>query len=258
MDDLTVQINKSLISIRFKRSLQSYDIHASIQKTMAQQLVSALVKVAPEGFNRLLELGCGTGLLTRTISKQLKVNQYYANDLVGEVSSTIRPIITSADILTHMFIEGDAETMKYPVCLDVICAGAVVQWFQSLSGFYVRSSNALCDRGWLAFSSFGPSNFKEIRELTGSGLEYYTSIEAQNLAMPLFVPVYTSEWEEQLWFTHPIEVLHHIKLTGVGGVSDIKWSKVKLNNFIDEYKRFETNEGFPLTYHPQLFVFRKR
>ncbi|MDE7375113.1 MAG: malonyl-[acyl-carrier protein] O-methyltransferase BioC, partial [Odoribacter sp.] len=63
-----------------------------------------------------------------------------------------------------------------------------------------------------------------------------------------------------LEFEHPLDVLRHVKNTGVNAMNlRESWTPGRLEKFVREYKeRFQTGGRCPLTYHPQYFVCRKR
>ena len=54
-------MSKFLVKERFRKCLKTYDDNAIVQKIMAQNLVSELEQ---KKYNKVLEIGCGTGILT--------------------------------------------------------------------------------------------------------------------------------------------------------------------------------------------------
>ena len=74
-----------------------------------------------------LELGSGTGLLTKRIAKNIKFNNYYANDLVEKSKLYVQKLVPSAN-----FICGNALKIKSPRKVDLIVSNAMFQWFENL------------------------------------------------------------------------------------------------------------------------------
>ena len=74
-------INKELIKKRFSKCITTYDENAKIQKRMAEKLFSLLER---NDFDKILEIGCGTGLLTKIAVEKLNFRTYTANDMVGD------------------------------------------------------------------------------------------------------------------------------------------------------------------------------
>ena len=64
--------------------------------------------------------------------------------------------------------------------------------------------------------------------------------------------VHTEEEVISLNFNNPMEVLYHLKQTGVTGTCNQSWTRSKLNLFCQEYERlFSPDKGsVSLTYHP--------
>ena len=59
-----MQVNSKIIKKQFEKSFETYDQNAIVQQLMAKKLVSALVET-DSNFDTVLELGCGTVILTR-------------------------------------------------------------------------------------------------------------------------------------------------------------------------------------------------
>ena len=66
-----MQINPKLIKKQFEKSFNSYNQNAIVQRLMAEKLVKNLSLIKAD-FNSILELGCGTGILTKEIVKAIK------------------------------------------------------------------------------------------------------------------------------------------------------------------------------------------
>lgn len=118
---------------RFCRRRQSYDEAAPVQRLMVDSL---LHKIADYGLAekmsatdaRTIELGCGTGLLSRHLDEICGNNaKLELWDLTGPSPLPKRP-----------FREGDAETglwLEADSSADVIVSASTVQWFNSPTRF---------------------------------------------------------------------------------------------------------------------------
>src|SRR5690554_7213805 len=79
---------------------------------------------------------------------------------------------------------------------------------QNLQQLFAKIAHALKHSGYLCFSSFGPDNLKEIKALTGQGLDYFSLPELRRcLESQGFEIVYLSETVKTLAFEHPRQVL---------------------------------------------------
>lgn len=243
-----MQINPKLIKTQFEKSLDKYNENASVQRIMAEKLVSQTAKLQSE-FKNILELGSGAGLLTEKIAKSLKFDNYFANDLIEKSQNYVKNIVPDA-----MFYCGNAQKIKPSQKMDLIISNAMFQWFKKIDTDNYK--NILNSGGLLAFSSFSPQNFKEIRELTGLTLEYKSVDELQYIFEKNFEVLHAEEFVHIMNFATPLELLAHMKNTGVNSLTTEHWTFREVKDFCDKYSK-----KFPkitLTYAPIIFICRKK
>ena len=154
------------IKKQFEKSMNDYDKNAIVQDLMASKMIIELSKISTN-YKTILELGAGTGLLTKRIAKNIQFSNYYANDLIEKSKHYIQKVIPNA-----MFFAGNALKIKLPRKADLIISNAMFQWFENLEKTIEILKLSLDKNGVLAFSTFTPDNFKEIKELTGLTLKY--------------------------------------------------------------------------------------
>ena len=142
----------------------------------------------------------------------------------------------------------------------MITSCSTLQWFADTERFFARCHRFLSDGGILAFSTFGKKNMREIHALTGHGLEYLSLDNLKVLLSPRFEILYAEEEIVSLPFGTPLEVLRHLKQTGVTGTEKRVWTRGRLQSFCDEYIRMCGNDdrSVSLTYHPIYVIARKR
>lgn len=252
------QVEKDLVGKRFAKSLHSYHHHALVQKQMANLLVGlALPHI--QSCEIVFEVGCGSGLLTRKVLLHTNPGTLIVNDLVGDVCTGIKTILHDYPDINFSFLMGDAEVIDYPQGCSVIWSGAALQWFNRLDLFFSKAAQSLSEKGMIAFSTFGMENFHEVVTTTGVGLAYKTLADLIMIMKDHFEVLESVQYNKVIWFDHPVNVLRHIKATGVGGVSNPRWCKRQLNDFIASYQQFYVaGRGYSLTYQPVLVVGRKR
>ena len=93
-------MQSDLIKKHFEKSMKNYDQNATVQNLMASKMVFELAKIS-KNFENILELGSGTGLLTKKISKEINFKNYYANDLVEKSKIYIQKIIPNVQFLSR-------------------------------------------------------------------------------------------------------------------------------------------------------------
>lgn len=171
------------------------------------------------------------------------------------------PLYGSSPATTAVsFLPCDAETLDFPQGTDLITSCSTLQWFADTERFFARCHRFLSDGGILAFSTFGKKNMREIHTLTGHGLEYLSLDNLKVLLSPHFEILYAEEEIVSLSFGTPLEVLRHLKQTGVTGTEKRVWTRGRLQSFCDEYIRMCGNDdrSVSLTYHPIYVIARKR
>lgn len=232
----------------FYKIAPCYEDNAIVQKKMAKELISSLKSNVGSEFSNIFEIGCGTGLLTRFIQKELIYHHLYLNDLHNFVS-----IVGS-----YNFIEGDIEEIDIHDKFDLIISNATFQWVKNLNLLLIKLANLLKKDGILAFTTFGEKNLKEIRAITGVGLNYTSMNDWIEILKENFEIKYQNEQEVFLYFDTPKDVLKHIKFTGVNSIKKTYWTKGDYFKFCNEYKEFKTENGYLLTYHPFYFIVCKK
>jgi len=247
-----VSLNKNLVAQRFAKAGQSYSEHAIVQKQICQNLTGLVQQFCPTTMSCVFEIGCGSGNLTRLLATSFQFEELILNDLYADVQQHF----SHQENLKWLI--GDIETLDFPQQLDMIVSGSALQWMQDLPHLLERCNEALTERGWLCFSTFGYKNLLEIKELTGQGLSYW-SVENWNSALIKagFEILYLSESETQLYFDSPKAVLQHLKATGVTATAQHRWTKQTLQQFYQDYDRFKCVEGYSLTYHPIYCIARR-
>ncbi len=246
-----MQVNPKILKQKFEKSMPKYDSNAVVQREMAERLVALLSKNCGGKFSHILELGSGTGVLTKILSDSLEYDFLTCNDIVEKSKSYLTNLGISFD-----FILGNSAKIKPCGHPDLIISNAMFQWFADLTPVLQHYSRVLSTGGVLAFSTFSTENFREIRDVLGLSLNYLSLVQIQELLQHNFEIVAIEEFERVLEFSTPLEMLAHLKNTGVNSLSSGKMTFAQVKTFCDE---ISTEDGkCSLTYSPVLVVARKK
>ncbi len=243
-------MDKRLIAGRFARARDTYNREAHIQQQIARKMICLLRHTLPDAsFDHIAEFGCGTGLYSQLLFDTWHPSLLHLNDLCPEMHSCLTELTANSGV---SFEAGDAETCPLPGYLDLLTSCSALQWFTSPAAFFNRSTTLLRPGGVLAFSTFGRRNLHEIRTQTGNGLEYTPPGQLKKeLEAAGYRVLHLEEEETVLHFPTPIDVLYHLRMTGVTGIGKHTWSREHLQAFCNEYiRRFGSTEGVSLTYQP--------
>ncbi|MFV1532635.1 methyltransferase [Phaeobacter sp. JH209B] len=250
-------VDAARVARAFRRGLGSYHAAASAQAQIAAELSALLAAhIGTSPVAHLFEFGAGTGHLTDALLRDLSVRHLTLNDLVPEAEAGLQPVL-AAHGQSALFLPGRIETLALPENLDLIAAASVVQWIGDLPSLLQGFETALRPGGWLALSGFGHAHFHELVAL-GSGAAAPNYMDHHEWAQHLPPGLRLVELRQApiaLCFETPRAVLRHLRATGVNGQSRGGWTRRRLRQFEEDYRRrFGHQGGVRLTYDPVLML----
>ncbi|WP_052046020.1 methyltransferase domain-containing protein [Candidatus Paracaedibacter symbiosus] len=148
---------KSEIQQRFSDAALTYDAHAELQREVADLLVKKLHHILPSPPQSILEIGCGTGYLTRKLDELWPTSQLVGIDLALPMVEVCRQASSSGS-----YVVADGEHLPFDHPFDLVSSNLCLQWFQQPS----QSLHQLAHLGKrMALTTFGPASFKEWHEV---------------------------------------------------------------------------------------------
>ena len=249
-----MSMDTALIRQRFSAASASYDAEAQAQQHIAAHLWALAAPHLAAGAD-VLEIGAGTGLLTRLIlgaqPHRLTANDLYISPQVQELARQFAGRV--------QYCEGDAEHVDFGGPFAAVLSASTVQWFADIPAFLARCAGLLPMGGLLAFSSFLPGNLKEMAELTGVGLNYCSAAELQGHLARHFDLLTMEQGDVPLHFASPRHVLLHLRHTGVTGIRSVVWGKNSYKDFVARYTaRYGNGQGVQLTYRPVYVIAKSK
>ena len=150
-------MDKTLIMNRFSKARPTYDTEAVIQSKIAKHLAYLVNRfIDINKVERMLEVGCGSGMFSRLFLNNSKPQKVYLNDLCSDHKHSLSDLLSES----IYFLEGDAESIRLPDKLDLIVSCSAIQWFENPVNFIRNCQALLNEKGYLAISNFWPSKFK--------------------------------------------------------------------------------------------------
>ena len=209
INDITPDV--ALIGSHFRKALSTYDSNADAQGKIAITLLKMLPPDVKQDPQNILEIGPGSGMLTRLLNKHITIAKASFIELYPLPEFRIAPEET--------YFTGDAEELIETLSgFDLIISASTIQWFADPARFFRNAFNALKPGGALLCSTFLPGNLRELDAMRPTPLIYRTREElTQALKEAGFTDITTNEEEITKNFTSRRQLLLHLKSTGVAG-----------------------------------------
>jgi malonyl-CoA O-methyltransferase len=154
-------INKSLLEKRFSKNSATYNDYANVQRIMAATLLSLIQPEPAKPPTSILEIGSGTGLLTKQLADKYPDALIDAVDLAPGMINSAKRYVQNKNV---NFICYDYEEVELTKNYDLIVSNATFQWFNHLSDTIAKTCNLLNKGGQILFSTFGPQTFIELNQ----------------------------------------------------------------------------------------------
>ena len=240
-------VDKSTMAVRFAAARDTYERAGIVQAEIVDALVGALRSVPGANLSRardILEVGCGSGLLSRPLRHMAPEAQL----TLWDIAAGPGPDVPGAE-----FRCCDAEIAVadlVPDSLDAIVSASTIQWFNSPGRFVARCARVLRPGGIFAFTTFTEGNLHQISAITGSSLPLRDSAGWMALCRPYLRLLHVARWRRDMSFATPLDALRHLKATGVnslgGSAHDIM------------HRLTPSPDGtYRLTYTPLVIIARK-
>lgn len=241
----------------FKKAEKTYTQSAIAQNQVCLKLSRLIKKFETTTPENILEIGAGFGMLTKILAAEYQMANWTINDL------EINPDIFYKIFETHPtlnLIEGNAEDIFFHNTYDLIISASAIQWFNEPTKFALNIKNYISPGGIIAVSTYGPQNLREIKEITGNGLNYFSMEEySKNISQSDYEILHQESEIIELYFNSPCEILQHIKHTGVNGSFRQFWTPKKMSDFTLQYEKFRHhNKTYKLSYNPIYLILKKK
>jgi len=141
----------------FDEQAAVYDSVATVQAEVARRLAARL-SGQPQ---RILEIGCGTGLLSAHLAARFPGAELVLTDISPRMLAQARRRLGQA--AAYQIMDGQFPDTTLGE-FDLIASSLAFQWFDDLPGALERLSNLLAPGGVLAFATLGAESFADWRQ----------------------------------------------------------------------------------------------
>ena len=181
----------------FNRAAPHYSQVAHLQRQVAAELAERLTGLTAQP-QTVLELGCGSGELSRQLMQLYPSARIYALDIALQMLRQI----SSASL---NLICADAAALPLPAAsVDIVVSNLMLQWCNDFLKVFQEFARVLRPGGILLFSTFGPETLQELRAVW-TAADHYTHVNT-------FVDMRAlGDALLQLGFAHPVMDAERLK-----------------------------------------------
>jgi malonyl-CoA O-methyltransferase len=212
---------KQRIGAAFGAAVDRYDDHAGIQRIVAStlaDLAAQRLSPGPAIGRRILEIGCGTGFLTRDIGTLWPGAELVATDLSPEMVGRA----AWGAMVAGTFLPMDGEQPWFEgEWFDLILSSLAFQWFDDLPAAIARLVKLLRPGGSLIFSTMGLNSFPRWREAhaacgLAAGIPAYPSLADMRAMLARFDDAFAFDEDYPLDCGDARGLIAHLK--GIGAI----------------------------------------
>jgi len=251
-------LDKTATRKHFENASDSYDASAVLQQEVAKRMSERLdyIKLQPRN---ALDIGCGTGYITKDLLKRYPKANIIALDLAFSMAQ--KSLKTGSWFRKPQAICADAEQLPLKAeSVDLIVSNLMLQWSNDLNKIFTGFHRILAPNGLLLFSTFGPDTLKEMRQSwqtvddsphTSAFVDMHDIGDA--LLQAGFINPVTDMEIITMTYSSVRQIMKDIKNIGAtntrSGRNKGLMGKQKLKDFEQAYEQFKTSDGlYPATW----------
>lgn len=212
--------DSKIINSTFSGAVKTYDLWAKHQQLAASKLIRLLPSI--HACKKILDAGCGTGLLTRMAYNRYNNASFLGIDKSEEMISYCKTKfehIKNMNFLIHDLEKVNEVRVASP--FDLVLSSFVFQWLADIDYVLEALVDSLNPRGYLGIAvpikgslhelrnSFNSTFDTQMPSLTYRNLDYYISALTRST-----FSICTSHVEDICGFFNGIDILRYFKYTG--------------------------------------------
>ncbi|SNS15479.1 malonyl-CoA O-methyltransferase [Sphingomonas laterariae] len=136
-----------------------YDAAALVQAHAAERLAQHIARLPHPPAPRMLEVGCGTGLLSQALIGRIAPGPWLLTDIAPAMLDRCAARIGSRPDIAYAQLDGEHPDVSGP--FDLIASSFVFQWFADLPGALTRLRGLLAPGGHIAFATMADGSLAE-------------------------------------------------------------------------------------------------
>jgi malonyl-CoA O-methyltransferase len=178
---------KGAVAAAFGAAADTYNDGADVQREVAAHLAQRIAAIALRPHPCILEIGCGTGFLSRHLAA-LSPARLVLSDISDAMLGRCRETLGTDSAAEFLVMDGE-EPSPAGTGFDLICSSLAFQWFVDLPSALTRLSGLLAPGGHLVFATLAEDSFHEWSEAhaalnLASAVRAYPSVDVLKAMLP--------------------------------------------------------------------------
>ncbi|MDM8546054.1 malonyl-ACP O-methyltransferase BioC [Candidatus Venteria ishoeyi] len=254
------ELDQSSMVAAFNRAASHYQGAAKLQQEIAQRLLARLAADTTLQPQWILDMGCGTGMLTRGLAELYPKAHIVALDIAPSMLSEARKQ-SPRWFSRQLFCAADAAELPFKADnFDLVVSNLMLQWCPDFLQVFNEVARILSPQGHFLFSSFGPDTLTELRASWASvddkpHVNQFIDLHALGDALQqagLQQPVMDVD-RITMTFDDALALMRNLKTIGAHNVAHERrrglLGKAKLQRVIQAYESYRQSDGrLPASY----------
>ncbi|CAO3382081.1 dethiobiotin synthase [Azospirillum argentinense] len=256
---MTADPRKAAIAAAFGKAAPRYEEHAAVQRVAAERLAERVARLPLPPRPRVLEIGCGTGFLSRALRERIGPADWLLTDLSPDMLARCRAALGDPADSEFRIVDGEQPDLDGP--FDLIVSSLALQWFRDPAAALARWAELLAPGGRIAVATLAADSFREWRDAHHAlGLEAGVPAYPTRHALDRLWPAGGSGAveEERLLRRHADGLEFLAELKGIGAHLPAEGRRPLPPGALRRVlRRLERPEGLTMTHHIAYGLFRK-
>ncbi len=251
--------NSKIITDSFSKAAANYHKKAEIQKKVASGLLSSLIPwkgILPEG--PILEVGCGTGFLSRLLIEEFPERNIHLTDASAGMLDFARHYLDEEKALTENVTFGELNVdglEEGEESYSLIISNFAAQWFKDTAMGLEKLMSKLKPGGLILCSFPGNNSFREWYEcclelglpFTANALPDVEEVVIKLSMGPVQIDYYENDLQQN--FAHSIDFFKHLKEIGVASSTSGKRLSARQMKLLTDFWDKKTNNNININWH---------